>query len=356
LLQALQPWAAAYVAAQEQQVLAVRAATADLSNAERLLQRVTHLRAIVARADAVLDSNVFNEAASLRQAPLRQALQAAHQLLADRDDPQGKRPLRSAVDPDARRVNHGGWHTGYLLDVAMDADSDLITALNVLPGSSNEGADVTTLLRHEESVHHNDVQAVSVDGAGHQGPVLRALMDPQGLNVEVFVPPPDQQPTGLFTAEQFTLDATATTLTCPGGQTTTTRRRNWRDHGWAYRFARSTCAACPLLAQCVKQLPQRTGRTVSKNDYEAEYAAVHATAQTPAYAAVRRHHKAIERKLGEMVRWHRARRARYWGRGRVLLQGLLTAVVVNVKRMVALVRQVGPDPGGGGTVRAGWVS
>lgn len=355
LLRALQPWAADYVAEQAQQVLTVRTATADLSNEERLLQRVTHLRALVARAEAVLVSSVFTEATPLQQEPLRQALEAAHQLLADRDNPKGKRPLRSAVDADARRVNHGGWHTGYLLDVAMDADSDIITALNVLPGSSNEGADVTTLLRHEEEVHHNDVQAVSMDGAGHQGPVLRELTDPNGLNVAVFVPPREQPATGLFSAEQFTLDATGTTLTCPGGQTTTTRRRVWHDHGWGYRFARSVCAACPLLAQCVKQLPKQTGRTVIKNDYEAEYKAVRAQAQTPAYAAVRRQHKAIERKLGEMVRWHRARRARYWGRCRVLVQGLLTAVVVNVKRMVSLVRQVAPDTGGGGMVRAGLV-
>jgi hypothetical protein len=70
----------------------------------------------------------------------------------------------------------------------------------------------------------------------------------------------------------------------------------WHEHGWGYRFARSVCAACPLLTQCVKQLPKQTGRTVIKNDYEAEYQAVRAQAQTPAYAAVRRQHKAIERK------------------------------------------------------------
>jgi transposase len=353
LLHALQPWDADYVAQQEQHVLVVRTATADLSNDERLLQRVAHLRQIVARADAVLAGRVFAEAPAVRQEPLQLAAQTAHHLLADRDDPKSQRPLRSAVDPDARRVKHGGWHTGYLLDVAMDADSQILTAVQVLPGSSNEGANVTALLRHEEAVHGNDVQAVSVDGAGHQGPVLRELTDPAaGLGVEVFVPPREQQPAGVFTAEQFTLDAAGTTLTCPAGQMTSKRRRVWHDHGWGYRFHRATCAACPLLAQCVKQLPQQTGRTVIKNDYEAEYCAVRAKAQTPAYAEVRRQHKAIERKLGEMVRWHRARRARYWGLGRVGVQGLLTAVVVNVKRMVSWVGQVVPDPGGGLIVRA----
>jgi transposase len=355
LLQALRPWAAERVAEEEQHVLQVRTVTADLSNDERLLQRVAHLRAVVAWAEEVQDSQAFTASAAAQQQPLRQALQAAHQLLADRDHPKGKQPLRSAVDPDAHRLKHWGWHTGYFLDVAMDADSEIITAVNVLPGGSNEGADVTTLLSHEESVHGNQVQAVSQDGAGFQGPVLRALTDPTGLNVEVFVPPPKVRERQGFSPEQFTLDAAQTTLTCPAGQTTQKRRRNWMDHAWDYRFARAACAACPLLAQCMASLPQQTGRTVTKNDYEAEYRAARAKAQTPEHKAVRQQHRAIERKLGEMVRWHRCRRARYWGQGRVLLQGLLTAVVVNVKRLASLMRTLVPDQGGGGAVRAALV-
>jgi transposase len=355
LLGALRPWAPERVAEEEQKALTVRMATADLANEERLLQRVTHLRAVVAWADAVAESSAVAEAPPVRQQPLQEALRAAHQLLDDHENPKGKQPLRSAVDVDARRVHHQGWHTGYLLDVAMDADSEIVTALNVLPGGSNEAADATTLLAHEEQVHGNAIQAISMDGAGYKGPLLRELTDPRGLNVEVFVPPRDDQPTGLFTAEAFTLDASQTTLTCPGGQTTTKRRRSSTDHGWAYRFPRATCAACPLQAQCVEKLPQHLGRTVIKNDYEAEYRAAQAKTQTPAYAEVRRRHRVIEHKLGEMVRWHRCRRARYWGRGRVLLQGLLTGMVVNVKRMVRLARTLVPDPGGGGAVRAGWV-
>ena len=79
---------------------------------------------------------------------------------------------------------------------------------------------------------------------------------------------------------------------------------------------------------------------VVKNDYEADYQHTRAKAQSPEYARVRKEHPKIERKLGEMVRWHRARRARYWGRAKVLVQGLLTAVAVNVKRIVHLLAAV----------------
>ena len=58
----------------------------------------------------------------------------------------------------------------------------------------------------------------------------------------------------------------------------------------------------------------------------------------------------MERKIGELVRRHGARRARYWGQARVLLQQLLPGLVVNIQRVVNLI--VAPDRAGGGIVRA----
>lgn len=59
-------------------------------------------------------------------------------------------------------------------------------------------------------------------------------------------------------------------------------------------------------------------------------------ATTPGYQQVRREHRAIERKLAEVVRQHDGRRARYRGRARVSIQYLLTGLLINVKRMVRL--------------------
>ena len=83
---------------------------------------------------------------------------------------------------------------GYLLDVAMDADSEIITAVNVLPANGPEAADAVTLIRQEESAQGNDVAGLSIDGAGYNGPVLRELTDPAGLNLDVTVPPPQPAP------------------------------------------------------------------------------------------------------------------------------------------------------------------
>jgi transposase len=353
LLRALQPLDAAEVCRQRQRAEQIRQSTADLSGEERLLQRVVQLRELVAWAQLLCTNAAVVWGPPQPRQQLQRALALARQVLDDRDDPDGKDQVRSAQDPDARAAKHGSFYVGYLVDVAMDADSQIITALNVLPGGANEGADAAALIRREEAAHGNDVQALSMDAAGCQGPVLRALTEPEGLQVEVFVPPKEPSCPQEFQPERFTLSADEQRLTCPAGQSTTERRRHvWG--GWQFRFERATCAACPLRSCCVPRLPKTTGRTVFKSAYEKEFQAARAKAQTAAYAQVRREHPASERKLGELVRRHGARRARYWGRARVWLQQLLTGWVVNIKRVVKLIST--PPEEAGGILRAAAVA
>jgi transposase len=350
LLEALEPWAGQEVARQRQRAEQIRQSTADLSGEERLLQRVVHLRELVAWAQVVCDRADFAAALPVQQLQLQEALAVACKVLDDRDEPEGKNQALSAHDPDARRAKHGDYYEGYLLDVALDADSQIITALNVLPGGANEAEDAETLIRHEEQVHGNDVEALSMDSAGFQGELLHTLTDPDGLKLEVFVPPRAPSSQRTFQPEQFTLSEDKTTLTCPAGQKANFRRRAWTDRGWQFYFPRSACAACPLQSACVPVLPQGKGRGVIKSDYEADIQAARAQAQTPEYDQVRRQHWGIERKIGELVRRHGARRARYWRQPRVLMQQLITGLVVNIKRIVRLL--VDPGGGGGGTMRA----
>jgi hypothetical protein len=169
------------------------------------------------------------------------------------------------------------------------------------------------------------------------------------LDLEVFVPPPAAPAAGKFTPEQFTLSPDRTTLTCPAGQGTT-----WRQpevNGARFIFAQSACSACPLRERCLSG-PKGQRRSVAKSDYEAEYRAAREKAQTAAYAEVRRQHPAIERKVSELVRWHEMRRARYRGHDRVRVQGWLTGLVVNVKRLVRLLAEAAGRAG----VRAGAVA
>ena len=67
---------------------------------------------------------------------------------------------------------------------------------------------------------------------------------------------------------------------------------------------------------------------------------------TPRYQQTRQQHTKVERKLGEVARHQGQRRARYRGWACVKVQAVLTALGVNVKRLVQLlVGQVQPVVG-----------
>jgi transposase len=327
------------VAAHEEAAAAVPASSADLKDQERLLLRVTHLREIVTWADALLAR--LSEAAvggqrsgteDQRQA-LHRALRLAHKVLADRE-PEATDKMVSLVDPEARNGRHGDCFDGYLLDLSADADSELICAINLSPGNGNEGADPVTLVQKEEAAQGNEIESVSIDGIGFRGPKIEALEDdPEGPQVRVYTPP--QEAPGLFPAGDFKLNETGDELRCPQGETTRLRYRTKEGTGWRFEFRAEQCRDCPLREKCLKPGDTRL-RRVTKNDYEAQYRRARERAQTDAYKQVRQEHPRIERKLGEMVRWHAGRRCRYRGRLRSLAQYLLTAFVVNAKRIVRL--------------------
>ena len=199
LLEAARRYAPDRVAAEEAEAARVVEATADLKDVDRLAHRVAHLRTIVRWADT-LQHDLGPLPAPPDQVRLRfeAALALAHRVLADRDEPDKGDQVRSVVDPDARCGKHGAYFDGYLLDISVDADSELLMALNLLPGNGDEARDAQTLLEAEQRAQGNTVAAVSIDGIGWNGEVLRALRAPQGVGVEVYVPPPAPEETPLF--------------------------------------------------------------------------------------------------------------------------------------------------------------
>jgi len=61
--------------------------------------------------------------------------------------------------------------------------------------------------------------------------LLREWQEPDGLDLEVVVPPTSVASSPYFTAEDVTHAAEAGTLSCPGGVTTTRRTHNRVDTG-----------------------------------------------------------------------------------------------------------------------------
>src|SRR4029077_18024927 len=76
LLAALQPFAAAYVDEERRRAEDIDQASDDLSDQERLVRRVAHLRAIIARAEAEVSGAAFRAARAVQQ-PAADRLRAA---------------------------------------------------------------------------------------------------------------------------------------------------------------------------------------------------------------------------------------------------------------------------------------
>jgi transposase len=311
----------------------LRQTTAGQNNEQRLVARVTHLREILMWVDELAPPPAADEHPAWQA--LLQKRTLAHKILADREHPKDGDRTISIVDPEARCGKHGQWYDGYVVDISLDADSRLITELNVLSAGGDEAADAIALVRQEEETHGNDVEKLSMDGAGFNGPMLRELEDPEGLAVETIVPPPKEPASETFTSDDFVTDAETGRVRCPAGVTSSHRERDEGQHGWIHRFPRKTCEACPLLGRCMKHSPRGNyGRKVRKNDYESEYRRARQKVGTAAYQDVRAEHPLVERKLGEMLNRHGGRRARYWGTSKVLIQELMSALATNVSQIV----------------------
>ena len=81
---------------------------------------------------------------------LEQTLRLAHKVLADREHPEAGDAVASLEDPDARFGRHCGPYCGYLLDILVDPDSEIITSVNVPAFHGEEAADAAVLVRQEE--------------------------------------------------------------------------------------------------------------------------------------------------------------------------------------------------------------
>ena len=204
LLAAAEPFEPVRVEGERINVELLREANASRKAEDRLLARVTHLREILAWADEMVPPDDATDNLSW-QAFLQQR-RVAHKILADQDNPKAGDRIRSVVDPEVRRSKHGEWYDGYLVDITTDADSELIMEINVLAANGAEALDTLALVRQEEAAHGAEIESISIDGAGFNGPLLRELEDPEGLAINVFTPAPKERETKVFTPEDFVED------------------------------------------------------------------------------------------------------------------------------------------------------
>jgi hypothetical protein len=299
------------------------------------------LAAGVTQAAAVLAAGV-TQAAAVLATVVGQDLDAGPDGRFRLDRRVAKDRLISTVDPDARhghKTSARGFD-GYKGHVAVDADSELITATTVTAGNAGEGQAVAVLLTDElapaddpdsddEPTAATEPLSVYGDSAYGTGSVLQTLEN-VGANILCKVKAP-VAPGGRFTKDDFRIDIELGTVVCPAGRTV--RLREVKG-GQVARFGRA-CQTCPLFERCTTG---STGQTIGLGPHEQQLTRGRERQTDPLwqadYTATR---PKIERKIAHLMRRrHGGRRARVRGREKVNADFTLLAAAVNLARLATL--------------------
>jgi hypothetical protein len=245
--------------------------------------------------------------------------------------------LISTVDTDARhghKTSARGFD-GYKGHIAIDPDTEIITATRATAGNSGDAEVAEDLLTDilpaeaEAEAGNEDAAAIYGDAAYGAGELL-ARLDNAGIHNGLKVQPPSRV-TGHFPKDHFDIDLAARTVTCPAGITTTIRALNHQRHAGIAEFG-AACRTCPLVAQCTTAT---AGRTVTIGHYEAQLTAGRARQIDPVWKAdYRATRPKVERKIGHLMRRrHGGRRARVRGLLKVAADFSLLAAAVNLARL-----------------------
>lgn len=263
----------------------------------------------------------------------------------DPDHPGGWRIARrvakdrviSTVDTEARhghKTNHRSFD-GYKGHAAIDADSEIITAVVVTPANTGDAEPVAHLIADlvpgEQKA--GDSAAVYGDSAYGAADVLEQL-DAAGIEAMTKVQPPSA-PGGMFPKDQFDVNLHAQTVTCPNDITVPIR-----PAGRKARYAGTAefglhCRDCPLVDRCTTS---KSGRRITVGRHEARLATARTRQRDPAWKAdYRATRPKVERKLAHLVRRrHGGRRARMRGTLRIAADFTLLAAAVNLARLAKL--------------------
>ena len=140
---------------------------------------------------------------------------------------------------------------------------------------------------------------------------------------------------GIFGKADFGYDRERDELICPAGKRLHKRTEHARNRQTEYAARRKDCRVCPLKARCT-----RARYRVVHRHWDQDYLdRAEQWRRTPGYRLSQRCRKRIEHLFGEAKEFMGLRRARRRGRANVTEQCLLTALVQNLKRMVAWMEQ-----------------
>lgn len=141
-----------------------------------------------------------------------------------------------------------------------------------------------------------------------------------------------------YAAADFAVDWETQRVRCPQGQESRVWARTADGHGGEVirvRFARETCAACPVRPRCTRSTTCGRSLTLlpTQEQYDARREALHRQ-ETAAFRERYRRRAGVEGTISQAVRRTGMRQARYRGLAKLHLQHCAEAAAINVLRLV----------------------
>ena len=269
--------------------------------------------------------------------------------------------MMSVHDPEMRHGHKSSSRRfdGHKAAIVVDTDSQLITAVEVLPGNAPDNLGALELVEQSEANTGVPAAEIMGDAAYGDGDTREAFAD-AGRTLIARVPGRPNR--SHFPKEDFRIDLDAGSCTCPAGEVTRTivpagRRTDQMGRTYrleAFRFDAAVCGACPLRSQCLAAKPG-TGRTVRLHPQEALLQQARALQQSEAFSEYRQRRVVVEHRLARLVQLG-IRQSRYFGRIKTRFQLYLAATVANLTLVAAkagLTGETGSGPSADSALAAG---
>jgi IS5 family transposase len=228
----------------------------------------------------------------------------------------------SVHDPESRHVhktNHN-YRDGFKAHVGVEPDTGLITACELTAGNVGDAQAAPGLLAGETAPV--DVLADSAYGSGE----FRNHLTEHGHTATIKPIPLTAKIPGGFTIDDFTIDTTAGTVTCPNGLTVHINRTGSAIFG-------ARCRDCPLRQRCTTAA---RGKQVKVHQHHDLLAAARAHALTPEFTQpYRQHRPMVERSIAWLTR-RNGRKVRYRGIARNRIGLAHRCAAINLRRLKTL--------------------
>lgn len=244
-----------------------------------------------------------------------------------------KNRVPSVHDPEQRHghKSHGRTFTGHKGAAAVDPDSQLITAVEVLPANESDGKSAVELVVASEKNTGSEVEQAIGDTA-YGGMETREELGER----EMIAPTVRPHSKRSISKDDFEIDVAGDRVRCPEGHETRHWTWAWVRPGAAkpkvrvkrFAFPKELCRACPRRAECFTDKRNR-GRTITLHPDEERLQAARAFERTEYFREQYRQRVVVEHRIARLVQLG-IRQSRYFGRKKTRFQLLMAATVANL--------------------------